>query len=235
MNVNEVLAALAERHLVGTKIHPNDHVNASQSSNDVFPTAVRIAVLAEIRDVLLPGLDVLHDALIDRAETFADVVKAGRTHLMDASPITLGQEFGGYAAQIAEARQRLDGHLRASRCGSSRRYRHGQRAECAGRRRGHRHRRRCSVDRSGVVGHGESVRVPGQSRCPRRTVRTAPGHRDRHVQDRQRRSPPRKRATHRSRGDPAAGAAARFVDHAWQGQSGLVRSRHAGRRTSHRS
>ena len=107
MNVNEVLAALAERHLVGSRVHPNDHVDASQSTNDVFPTAVRIAALSEIRDVLLPGLDVLHDALIDRAETFADVVKAGRTHLMDASPITLGQEFGGYAAQIAEARHRL--------------------------------------------------------------------------------------------------------------------------------
>ncbi len=107
MNVNEVLAALAARHLVGSSIHPNDHVNASQSTNDVFPTAIRIAVLIEIRDVLMPGLDVLHDALVDRADEFAEVVKAGRTHLMDASPITLGQEFGGYAAQIAEARQRL--------------------------------------------------------------------------------------------------------------------------------
>jgi fumarate hydratase class II len=107
MNVNEVLAALAARHLAGTIVHPNDHVNASQSTNDVFPTALRIAVLSEVRDVLMPGLDMLRDGLIDRAEEFADVVKAGRTHLMDASPITLGQEFGGYAAQIAEARDRL--------------------------------------------------------------------------------------------------------------------------------
>ena len=107
MNVNEVLASLASRHLGGRSVHPNDHVNASQSTNDVFPTAIRIAVLCEIRDVLTPGLDELHAALSDRATTFADVVKAGRTHLMDASPITLGQEFGGYAAQIAEARERL--------------------------------------------------------------------------------------------------------------------------------
>ncbi len=107
MNVNEVLASLASRHLDGRPVHPNDHVNASQSTNDVFPTAVRIAALCEIRDVLMPGLDVLHTALVDRATAFADVVKAGRTHLMDASPITLGQEFGGYAAQIAEARERL--------------------------------------------------------------------------------------------------------------------------------
>ena len=107
MNVNEVLASLAERHLDGLGVHPNDHVNASQSTNDVFPTAIRIAVLSEVRDVLVPGLTVLQDSLIDRSNEFADVVKAGRTHLMDASPITLGQEFGGYAAQIAEARQRL--------------------------------------------------------------------------------------------------------------------------------
>ena len=107
MNVNEVLGALAQRKLAGSTIHPNDHVNASQSTNDVFPTAVRMAVLAEIRDVLMPGLDVLHDALVNRADEFADVVKAGRTHLMDASPITLGQEFGGYAAQVAESRERI--------------------------------------------------------------------------------------------------------------------------------
>ncbi len=107
MNVNEVLASLAERHLDGLGVHPNDHVNASQSTNDVFPTAIRIAVLSEVRDVLVPGLTVLQDSLINRSNEFADVVKAGRTHLMDASPITLGQEFGGYAAQIAEARQRL--------------------------------------------------------------------------------------------------------------------------------
>ena len=108
MNVNEVIASLAQRELRGSSIHPNDHVNASQSTNDVFPTAVRMAALAEIRDVLMPGLDALHDALRNRADEFADVVKAGRTHLMDASPITLGQEFGGYAAQIAESRERID-------------------------------------------------------------------------------------------------------------------------------
>jgi fumarate hydratase class II len=107
MNVNEVLASLAMKHDRRLRVHPNDHVNASQSTNDVFPTAVRIAVLLEIRDLLDPGLRALQEALIDRADAFADVVKAGRTHLMDASPIMLGQEFGGYAAQIAEARVRL--------------------------------------------------------------------------------------------------------------------------------
>ena len=108
MNVNEVVAALASRRLSGRTVHPNDHVNASQSTNDVFPTAIRIAAMTEVRDVLLPGLTALRDSLAGRSVAFASVVKAGRTHWMDASPITLGQEFGGYRAQIAEAIERID-------------------------------------------------------------------------------------------------------------------------------
>ena len=108
MNVNEVVAALATRRLTDRTVHPNDHVNASQSTNDTFPTAIRIAVVAKIRDLLLPGLARLHDSLGGRSKAFATVVKAGRTHLMDASPITLGQEFGGYQAQIAESMERLE-------------------------------------------------------------------------------------------------------------------------------
>ncbi|MDY0828731.1 class II fumarate hydratase [Microbacterium sp. BG28] len=99
MNMNEVLATLATRHL-GSTVHPNDHVNASQSSNDVFPTSVHIAVTQEIIDALIPALDHLAVALEEKAEAWSDVVKSGRTHLMDATPVTLGQEFGGYARQI---------------------------------------------------------------------------------------------------------------------------------------
>ncbi|MEA2404229.1 MAG: fumarate hydratase, class [Thermoleophilaceae bacterium] len=95
MNANEVLAAIA-----GEGVHANDHVNMGQSSNDVFPSAVHLAALAETTDKLLPALDHLAEALAVKADEFADVVKAGRTHLMDAVPVTLGQEFGGYAAQI---------------------------------------------------------------------------------------------------------------------------------------
>src|SRR3954469_10854954 len=95
MNANEVIAALA-----GEGVHPNDHVNMGQSSNDVFPSAVHLAALAESEDKLLPALQRLSDSLAAKSEEFADVVKAGRTHLMDAVPVTLGQEFGGYAAQI---------------------------------------------------------------------------------------------------------------------------------------
>src|SRR4051795_12809650 len=102
MNANEVIAALA-----GEGVHPNDHVNMGQSSNDVFPSAVHLAALAESQDKLLPALERLSSSLAAKAEEFADVVKAGRTHLMDAVPVTLGQEFGGYAAQIRLAGDRV--------------------------------------------------------------------------------------------------------------------------------
>src|SRR5690242_1744456 len=95
MNANEVIATLA-----GEGAHPNDHVNMGQSSNDVFPSAVHLAALDEIQNRLLPALDQLHSSLQAKSEEFRDHVKAGRTHLMDAVPVTLGQEFGGYAAQI---------------------------------------------------------------------------------------------------------------------------------------
>jgi fumarate hydratase class II len=95
MNANEVIANLA-----GEGVHPNDHVNMGQSSNDVFPSAVHLAALAEAQDKLLPALERLATSLGAKSEEFADVVKAGRTHLMDAVPVTLGQEFGGYAAQV---------------------------------------------------------------------------------------------------------------------------------------
>src|SRR5919201_1492820 len=92
MNANEVIATLA-----GDGAHPNDHVNMGQSSNDVFPSAVHLAALDEATNALLPAMDGLASALKRKAEEFADVVKAGRTHLLDAVPVMLGQEFGGYA------------------------------------------------------------------------------------------------------------------------------------------
>jgi fumarate hydratase, class II len=106
MNVNEVIATLA-----GPDVHPNDDVNLGQSSNDVFPTAVHLAALSEIVSELLPALTGLAQALEVKAEEFAEVVKAGRTHWMDAVPVTLGQEFGGYAAQVREGRARVEGSL----------------------------------------------------------------------------------------------------------------------------
>ncbi|WP_322411860.1 class II fumarate hydratase [Microbacterium invictum] len=110
MNMNEVLATLATRDL-GRAVHPNDHVNASQSSNDVFPTSVHIAVTQELIDDLIPALDHLAVALEDKAQAWAEVVKSGRTHLMDATPVTLGQEFGGYARQMRLGIERVQAVL----------------------------------------------------------------------------------------------------------------------------
>jgi fumarate hydratase, class II len=105
MNANEVIAALAARRL-GRPVHPNDHVNASQSSNDVFPSAIHLAAVRLIARSLLPSLDHLASALEAKASEFAEVVKSGRTHLMDATPVMLGQEFGGYAAAIRHGAER---------------------------------------------------------------------------------------------------------------------------------
>jgi fumarate hydratase class II len=110
MNMNEVLAALAGEKL-GEKVHPNDQVNASQSSNDVFPSAIHLAATREIVKTLIPGLDHLAKALRKKSRAWKSVVKSGRTHLMDATPVTLGQEFGGYAAAIEHGIERLQAAL----------------------------------------------------------------------------------------------------------------------------
>mgnify|MGYP000548183990 FL=1 len=106
MNMNEVLATLASA--TGPEVHPNDHVNASQSSNDVFPTSVHVAVTEALLNSLIPALDYLASALEEKAQKWTTVVKAGRTHLMDATPVTLGQEFAGYARQIRLGIERVE-------------------------------------------------------------------------------------------------------------------------------
>jgi fumarate hydratase class II len=106
MNANEVIAALA-----GEGVHPNDHVNMGQSSNDVFPSAVHLAALDELVNDLLPSLRRLADSIEAKSIEFADVVKSGRTHLMDAVPVTLGQEFRGYEAQVRQGIDRVEGIL----------------------------------------------------------------------------------------------------------------------------
>ena len=110
MNTNEVIATLATR-ILGADVHPNDHVNASQSSNDVFPTSVHVAATSALVNDVVPALDHLASALAAKATEFADVVKSGRTHLMDATPVTLGQEFGGYAAAVRLGIERLNAAL----------------------------------------------------------------------------------------------------------------------------
>jgi Fumarase len=110
MNMNEVLATLASAKL-GSKVHPNDHVNMSQSSNDVFPTSVHVAVTDALLNELVPALDHLAQALEVKAELWKGVVKSGRTHLMDATPVTLGQEFGGYARQVRLGIERIQASI----------------------------------------------------------------------------------------------------------------------------
>ena len=110
MNTNEVIATLATEAL-GKPVHPNDHVNASQSSNDVFPSAIHVAATGAIVRDLIPALQHLELSLSRKADEFADVVKSGRTHLMDATPVTLGQEFGGYAAAVQYGVERLRASL----------------------------------------------------------------------------------------------------------------------------
>ncbi|KAG8444542.1 hypothetical protein GDO86_009632 [Hymenochirus boettgeri] len=105
MNVNEVISNRAIEMMggkLGSKdpVHPNDHVNKSQSSNDTFPTAMHIAAALEVHNVLLPGLQKLHDALEEKSKVFANIIKIGRTHTQDAVPLTLGQEFGAYVQQV---------------------------------------------------------------------------------------------------------------------------------------
>ena len=112
MNANEVIAALANRALAGAaggaRVHPNDHVNYGQSSNDIIPTAIHVSCRAAIRDELVPALGALGDALAAKARDFDGIVKSGRTHLMDATPVRLGQQFGGYARQVEKGIERAE-------------------------------------------------------------------------------------------------------------------------------
>ncbi|MFQ5523101.1 MAG: class II fumarate hydratase [Acidimicrobiia bacterium] len=107
-NANEVIAARASQIVGGKRVHPNDHVNFGQSSNDVIPTALHLSAVVALREDLLPALDRLASSLEAKAAEFADVVKSGRTHLMDATPVTLGQEFGGFATQVRKGIDRVN-------------------------------------------------------------------------------------------------------------------------------
>ncbi|MDX1609850.1 MAG: class II fumarate hydratase, partial [Halofilum sp. (in: g-proteobacteria)] len=110
MNTNEVIAHVASE-IVGRDVHPNDHVNMGQSSNDVFPTAIHVGACLEIHEQLLPALEHLADTLEKRAKKLQDKVKTGRTHLMDAMPVTMGQELGGWAAQVRHGSDRVRASL----------------------------------------------------------------------------------------------------------------------------
>ena len=209
MNANEVLAALA-----GDGVHANDHVNMGQSSNDVFPSAVHLAALDRATNQLLPALKQLERSLARKAKRFQNVVKSGRTHLMDAVPVTLGQEFGGYAAQVRLGQERIEAalvHVRQIPLGGTATgtglNTHPKFAE-------QRPPRAHPADQAQDRPARRPVRGPGQPRRARRAVGRAEGRRGVADQD---------RAGHRAHGlGPARGhrrdlparAAEGLVDHA---------------------
>ena len=220
MNMNEVLASLAGR--AGTDVHPNDHVNASQSSNDTFPTAIHVAAAQAVVEDLQPALAVLHDSLRAKAEEFAGLVKSGRTHLMDATPVMLGQELGGYAATLALAQERLDARAAPGARAAARRHRGRHRHQHPGGLRRRRDRGARRADRPAVHRGPRPLRGPGQPRLARRAERRAADGRGRPHQDLQRPALDGQRTDHRAGRDPAARPAAGVEHHARQGQPGAA-------------
>ena len=219
----------------GVDVHPNDHVNASQSSNDVFPTTIHLAATEALATDVVPALEHLAAALRRRAADWADVVKAGRTHLMDAVPITLGQEAGGWATQVEYGVARVRDAL--PRLGAAPHRRHGGR---------HRAQRAARVRRGGrraaARGHrarrahrgARPHRGPGLPRRARGGLRRAAHGRGVALQDRQRHPLAELGAAHRARRAAAPRPATRQLDHAGQGQPGDLRGGDDGGRAGDR-
>ena len=225
MNANEVIATLA-----GEDVHANDDVNMGQSSNDVFPSAVHLAALDEIVTTCCRRSSSLAPRSRRRRDEFADVVKSGRTHWMDAVPVTLGQEFGGYAAQVREGNARGRGDARAARQDPARRHRRRHRAEHASR------VRRAGACRARSRRPGSTISPPAdpfESQAARDGLVEASGalktRRGQPDEDRERPALPRLGPARRARRDLPARAAEGLLDHAGQGQPGHPRGRHAGR------
>ena len=227
MNANEVIARLAGRRL-GRDVHPNDEVNASQSSNDTFPTAVHLAAAQEVVGTLLPALRHLAETLEAKAAQTADLVKAGRTHLMDATPVTLGQELGGYASQVRRGTERLEAALPRLAEVPARRHRGRDGHQHPGRVR--RPGRRAAGRAHRAAGHRgpRPLRGAGRARRAGRDLGRAADGRGVAHQDLQRPAVDGVRPDRRSgRGAPAR-PAARVLDHARQGEPGGARGGAAG-------
>ena len=230
MNANEVIASRANELLGGERggkspVHPNDHVNRGQSSNDTFPTAMHVAAAEQTVRELLPALEHLLAALRRKQDEFADIIKIGRTHLQDATPLTLGQEFSAYATQVANGIARVNARPAAGlRAGPGR---HGG---------GHRPQRQEGL-RRGVRGRGgghhrpavrdgtQQVRGPGRPRRHGRAARCAQRAGREPEQDRQRHPAPGLRPALRPGRAAPAGERARQFDHARQGQPDPVARR----------
>ena len=236
MNLNEVIANRANELLggkLGTKqpVHPNDHVNMSQSSNDSFPTAMHIAAAMRIRADLIPALAELHRALRKKEKAFAHIVKIGRTHTQDATPLTLGQEFSGYAAQVDNGIKRLvvattdlyplaqGGTAVGTGLNSKPKFAKAFARHVA------------RITKTAVYERSKQIRGAGlERRLCLRSRRDQFG-RDRSVQDRKRHSPAWLGPAFRPRRIDPAGKRAGFLDHAGQGQSDPMRSHDHGVRS----
>ena len=233
MNMNEVLANRASEILGGPRgegrlVHPNDDVNRGQSSNDVFPTAMHVAAVVAIKRRLLPSLNILRATLATKKAEFDDIVKIGRTHLQDATPLTLGQEFSGYVSQLDHAQRHIEASLphlselaiggTAVGTGLNTHPQFGalvaaEISRLTG----------CEfVDRAQQVRGARDPRRDGvRARQPERAGRGAD-------EDRQRRAPARERAALRHRRDHHSRERAGQLDHAGQGESHAVRGAHDG-------
>ena len=194
MNVNEVIANRASQiagEPLGSKtpVHPNDHVNMAQSTNDTFPSAMNIAVAVNTRARLVPAVTALRDAIAAKAETWKDIVKIGRTHLQDATPLTLGQEWSGYAAMLDDGVARIEAALagvyRLALGGTA--VGHGGQLGARLRRGGDRGDR--AADRAAVRHRAQQVRRAGRARRPGASLRRAAHARGFAFQDRQRHPP----------------------------------------------
>ena len=225
MNANEVIATLASR-ICGKKVHPNDHVNLGQSSNDVIPAAIHISAASEVQTRLLPALTASPDAIASKARTLDHVVKTGRTHLMDAVPIRMSQELGGWEAQLRAAAARIESALPRVFELAARRNRHRNRVE----RRPAFRRAGCRADREAL---GPS-RSPAARICsPAISSQDASLGAERAVariggvaaENRQRSAPDEQRPGRRTRGNFSARAAARQQYHARKSESRDSRSR----------
>ena len=233
MNANEVIANRACQLLgkpIGSRevVHPNDHVNRGQSSNDVIPTALHISCAEEVTHRLLPALDKLHEALADKAKVFDRVLKIGRTHLQDATPVRLGQVFARLRATGPERRRAPPALSAAPPRAGARRHRGRHRHQlpggvCTQDDRAHRR-----GDRPAVLRSAQPLRGPGGARRRGRAFRFAQDRRRLALPHREQYPLPRLRPALRHRRDPGPGDAARLLDHARQGQPGDVGNAHPG-------
>ncbi len=237
MNANEVIASRATQLLgpAAKPVHPNNDVNKGQSSNDVIPAAIHVSAYLEVSEALLPALKHLHVTLKKRELECRGIVKTGRTHLMDAMPITLGQEISGWAFQVEQAMERIESTLAPAGKARHRRNCRGHRRQYAEGVRQNRLQQACRTHQTSFCGNGQPLRGTGNDGLGRGALGPAQDH-GIVVHENGQRSPlDEQRPDRRARRDLAAGAPARIEHHARQGKPRDVRDDDDGRRPRSRA